>query len=279
MRIYLFALPFLLTGCIISGGTDPDPCEEDTLLDQEAPSVEYRDPFTGVCTYLGGGGGGGGGGGTCGDWGGSGDEAPAEPQAPGAFADWAVCYQTCEGLDEQSCLTTSACRAAYAIDPGGSQSFYECWGTAPSGPIQGGDCTALDAFACSLHDDCSAVHEVLEGVGDNGGFQLALGNFQNCIAEPGNPSDPGTCTGEILCDALVPDCPDDTVAGRKDGCYTGYCIPVDECESLAACSTLGEEECVQRSDCDGLYQGVDCTCVGDVCSCTSWLFDGCETAA
>lgn len=275
MRIHLFALPLLLTGCILTGGTDPDPCE-DMLLEDRAPSVEYRDPFSGACTYLGGGGGGGGGG-TCGDFGGgSGEEAPADPQAPGAFVDWAVCYQSCEGLDEQGCLTTSACRAAYVIDPGGSQTFYECWGTAPSGPIQGGDCTALDAFSCSLHDDCSAVHESFEAVGENGGFQLALGNFQSCIPEPGTVPDPGSCVGEISCDEAAPNCPSDTIAGRENGCYTGYCIPVNECDVLAACSSLQEEACVARNDCDGLYQGVDCTCVGDVCSCSSWDFEGCE---
>jgi hypothetical protein len=276
MRTLCLALPLLLTGCIISGGSDPKPCD-DILVDQ-APSIELRDPESGVCTFQGGGGGGGGGG-SCDDWGGGGDPTPSptEPQAPGAFLDWAACYQGCEGLDEQSCLTTSACRAAY-IDEGGVSSFYECWGTAPSGPIQGGACENLDAFACSLHDDCSAVHGILEAPGDNGGFTNAIGYFERCVPEPGTP-DAGECTGEVTCDALFPNCPADTLPGIRNGCYTGYCIPLDQCESLPACTTLPEDQCVARSDCEGLYQGVDCTCVGEVCSCTSWVFDGCESGA
>jgi hypothetical protein len=115
--------------------------------------------------------------------------------------------------------------------------------------------------------------------GGQDGFTLALGTFQNCIAEPGDINDPGECTGEVLCDEIGPDCPANTVPGIKDGCFTGYCIPLDECESLAACNTLAEDTCVARSDCEGLYQGVDCTCVGDVCSCVSWLYEGCDASA
>ncbi len=297
MRIHLIALPLLLSSCIITGGTDPDPCE-DILLEPAPPSIEYRDPVSGTCSFLGGGGGGGGGGGsggTCGDFGGGGtggsggidpsggddsgnSEEDPNPQRPGAFPDWAVCYQGCEGLDEQTCQTTYACRAAYVIEPGGSQSFYECWGTAQSGPIQGGDCELLDAYACSLHDDCSPVHSTLESPSGSGGLTIALGPFQNCIAEPGDVPDPGECTGEVLCDIIEPNCPANTTPGIKDGCYTGYCIPLDECAALANCSTLAEDSCVARSDCEGLYQGVDCVCEGDVCSCASWLFEGCDAS-
>ncbi len=275
MRTVLLALPFLLTGCLITGGTDPEPCYEATGPEDRAPSVDYRDPFSGMCDYIGDNWGQGGGGGSCDNWGGEGDSA--DPQSPSAFVDWAVCYGGCEALDEQTCLTTSACRAAYAIYPGGDQSFYECWGTAPSGPIQGGSCENLDAHSCSQHDDCSPVHSILEAVGEEGGFQIALGDFQNCIPEPG-AVDPGLCEGEVLCDAIAPNCPSDTIPGRRDGCWTGYCIPFAECESLPACSALEEESCVARTDCNGLYQGVDCTCVGESCTCASWLFEGCESS-
>ncbi len=277
MRLALLAIPLLLSGCFLYSGTDPEPCEEE-YYDRAPPSEEYRDPTSGTCSFLGGGGGGGGGGGTCGDYGGGSGSAEPTREAPGAFIDWAVCYGACEGLDEQTCLGTSACRAAY-IDEGGFNSFYECWGTAPSGPIQGGACEGLDAFACSLHDDCSAVHGILEAPGDGDRFINALGAFQNCIAEPGIGIYPGNCIDMVACDEAPPECPQGTVAGRLNGCWTGYCIPLDQCGALPECSTLAEEACVARDDCDGLYQGVNCTCAGESCTCESWDFEGCESAA
>lgn len=42
-------------------------------------------------------------------------------------------------------------------------------------------------------------------------------------------ADPGDCTGDVLCDALPPSCPADTVPGIRNGCWTWYCIPVSEC--------------------------------------------------
>ncbi len=45
---------------------------------------------------------------------------------------------------------------------------------------------------------------------------------------PVNP-DPGSCTGNLYCFAMPPACPANTVAGIADGCWTGYCIPSNEC--------------------------------------------------
>lgn len=275
MHITWLAIPLLLSGCIISGG-DTEPCENTRV--EEAPSqiIEYRNPESGACQDFGGGGGGGGE--TCGNWGGNNDQAdPIEPG--GAFLDWASCESQCEGLSEQNCLTTSACRVAYAIGLTGDQEFYECWGTAPSGPIQGGGCEGLDAYTCSQHDDCSPVHYLMEAFGGEGGFAISLGQFDHCIDEPGSNPDPGECVGQIACDSLAPECPLNTVPGILDGCWSGYCIPQDQCQGLATCDTLPEDQCVARTDCDGLYQGVDCTCVGESCTCASWDFEGCEEGA
>ncbi|MDX2086999.1 MAG: hypothetical protein SFX73_04070 [Kofleriaceae bacterium] len=51
--------------------------------------------------------------------------------------------------------------------------------------------------------------------------------YATCV--PVNGGDPGECTGEVLCDAIGPACPSGTVAGIKNGCYTGYCIPQAAC--------------------------------------------------
>src|SRR5262245_52433301 len=65
-------------------------------------SIEYRDPVSGTCQSFGGY--------DCTD--------PCQPcpgYAEGAAAqpDWAQCYQQCEGLDENTCKGTPACRAIY----------------------------------------------------------------------------------------------------------------------------------------------------------------------
>lgn len=47
--------------------------------------------------------------------------------------------------------------------------------------------------------------------------------------EPDDTNNPGECVGEVFCDSLPPMCPESTVAGRRDGCWTGYCIPLTAC--------------------------------------------------
>src|SRR5689334_16155942 len=118
----LLALLSLASGCTLYFGDDDD---DDCALYDEAYDSEPRDPSTGECQYFGGGGGG------CGL-----ENDGAEAPAP----DWASCYTQCEGLDEQTCIATAACRAAYLEDIGcgpgtdclppepGSNTFYGCWG-------------------------------------------------------------------------------------------------------------------------------------------------------
>jgi len=210
-------------------------------------SQEYRDPTTGQCQSFGGY--------DCAD--------PCQP-CPGtgaALPDWAQCYAGgCEGLGEAACKTTSACRAVYA-----GAAFHECWGVAQSGPVQGGNCAGLDAYACSRHDDCIARHA--EG--------SPIGQFMSCEAES-SVADPGSCVGTITCTTPEPMCPASTIAGRRNGCWTGYCIPYADCDQLPACSTLGEKDCIGRTDCQPLYHGNNCTCTMTGCTCQSWTFDACE---
>ena len=79
-----------------------------------------------------------------------------------------------------------------------------------------------------------------------------------------------------VCTELPPDCPDDTIAGVADGCFTGYCIPFSECEDLPACDQQLEAECIARPDCDPFYQGIGCTCDDFGCVCEEWVFDQCQ---
>lgn len=234
--------------CIAVTACDDQQC----LATPQADIVanELRDPLTGVCQPYGNGG--------CGD--------PCSPcetakEETEPYPDWASCYTSCEGLTESTCKSTSGCRAVYAAG-----SFHQCWATAPSGPIQGGTCAGLDAYACSRHDDCVAMHAA----------GSPIGTFMSCAAES-SVQDPGSCVGAITCTTPQPSCPANTLPGRANGCWTGYCIPIADCDALPSCEDLLERDCIGRSDCKPTYAGVNCTCTSTGCSCQSVVFDACET--
>ena len=144
IRTFAIAAIVLAAAC-----TDNNECDY-RLYGQGEPAIaanEVRDPSTGLCQainyppY------------DCND--------PCQPCPEYATGiaqpdpDWASCYSACESHDEASCKAAPGCRAAYA---GGA--FNACWAVAPSGPVQGGDCTTFDAHECSRHDDCVARHAV-----------------------------------------------------------------------------------------------------------------------
>jgi hypothetical protein len=337
MRLGLLVLPALLSsGCFLY--SDDDDCDYGGIPAGEALAAELRNPYTGLCEF----GGGGGGGGPC-DPQYEGEAPQPEPQ------DWAICYGGCEGLDELTCLATPACRAAYVSNCADwqgcseqSYTFFQCWGTAPSGAIQGGPCEGLDAYQCSRHDDCVARHYASSSCGGGTPAEGAdcapitdpsqVGVFQSCAAEPaqqqgcyedwecpsgqtcnseeiclpgpyscgtggeadalipcdnrcygycvpaGDP-DPGNCYEPALCDAVSPACPDGTLPGVRNGCYTGYCIPLAECpDDPPACDTLGESDCLANGNCTPHYQGVNCSMVDGVWTCEYYVFSYCGGA-
>lgn len=272
-------LPVLLALLVpMAGCYEDDECLY--AAEAAADAITYRNPDTGLCQALGGGGGGGGGSGTCGDWGGAASQGDAL-----ALPAWAECSTICDGLGEDACLGAEGCRAAYTTDcgpdalcdaPALEPAFLGCWGIAPIGAPPS-ECAGLDAFSCSAQSDCVAVHYTQEAFPNPG--DAPYGPFAYCGDEPGSDEpDPGSCTNDsdTMCDALPPECPPDTVPGIRDGCWTGYCIPVDQCEDLPACSSLSEPMCVGRSDCAPIYEGVDCTCDELGCTCADWMFSSCE---
>jgi Cys-rich repeat protein len=255
-------------GCALYFGDDTG----DDCTKVDVPAVGLRDPYNGQCEYTGGGGGG------CG--------APASgfEGAPVKQQDWATCYGACDALDENSCLAADGCRAIYTdalCDAIGCEHvFAACWGTAPSGPIRGGDCSAItDAYQCSLHDDCSAVHAP------------GPGNFESCIPEnatPGCYSDMDCPAGDV-CTASTeclppPGCDPSTGQVCPAVCY-GRCVPAPPpgCMSNADCAS--GEYCAKDPACLGGPIGCTGTCVAtpppacagaDENTCID-LIDGCWT--
>lgn len=147
--------------------------------------------------------------------------------------------------------------------------FGACWDIQPLPIVEGGGCSGLDAFTCAEHDDCSTLikqdadgnvffsqcqdeqpgGDVCAGVDCGAGQHCESECFPCdppagddaygcdntcepvCVADPPPPNDPGTCDGEVWCDvAALPACPDGTTPGIANGCYTGYCIPLADCD-------------------------------------------------
>ena len=249
-----------------------DPCVDTPNSRVPAdPIPPVRNPYSGQCETWGGGGGGGGGG-TCGEYEVQGDEAGQRAPMP----DWGLCYGYCETLNEDECLVDAQCRASYlSIDTADApvepqNPFNECWALSGGEPFQTSGCGTYDADECSRHNECVAIHNYrLEG---------GAGSFYLCADEP-TTANPGSCTGDVACATLPPECPTGTTPGINQGCWSGFCIPLDQCEQLPACAGNDEDRCVAASYCDPIYQGVNCVCEGDACTCESWDFQSCEDSA
>jgi hypothetical protein len=269
------------SGCHIYFGDDDDDDDDCQWGGAEEAPGDYapyflRDPYTGLCQDFGGGGGGG-----CDDPCGPCDydePAPGEDRAP--LPSWGECNNYCSGLDETSCLATAGCRGGYIetcidetnglCDYSQTKAFYECWAVDQTGPVVGGSCEGLDAWSCSQHDDCVAVHddgcdygggEVPPGGSDPGGsggaepdaLACGIGGFIQCAPE-GELQFP-ECDDNLDCaegsycnnfELCLPPPPD---GGNGDQCEScgvpqpcwGYCVPdqnVGTCYEPVYCDSL-----------------------------------------
>ena len=305
----LVACSALASGCQIYFGGDDDgddtPCDDGWRdgNDLAFPEQLLRNPYTGECVT------GGGGPGPCGD------ERPASGGAEAIWFDprWPVCESYCNSLGEDACVAADGCRAIYvdACPPGvqcfaGGVMFATCWATAQDGPVRGGDCTAItDAFECSQHDDCAAVHESEIACGPNDGCDTwPPTSFRSCTTEP-TVVNPGVCSSDLECPAdqhcdLVnycephPDCMPDQ--GCPPVCY-GKCVPdVDPPPPPPpppACEGLDEAVCIDMVDgcldwngqmscgdhkCEPIYSGSGCSCDASGCTCQEWTYETCRKA-
>ena len=268
-----------------AGCSSPKVCDTPTGVKAGVADLEYRDPASGQCQSFG---------------------TPCDnacgpcPGYAGVMPDWAPCYGACENETEAQCLADANCHAAYSDDPTPQPVFWGCWDLPPSGAITGA-CDGLDAQTCSEHSDCASLYT--GPVNQPAGFVPA---FEKCIAEPGAGSGPcagvscgagnecvvtpaaattpmcepttigGACTGTVTCAVAMPVCPSGTTAGIANNCYTGFCIPSSECAPPPCATLTTESACVARTDCDPVYQGTNCTCDKNGCTCQNETFLKCQ---
>jgi len=254
----------LLAGCDLyfDHNTGDDDCQYGPGY---APDWQARNPQTGDCESIGGG--------DCGGCGPCAELTIAQP-------DWGACFSPCEALDEASCLTTDACRAAYTeAVPDGQPAFRGCWAVAPSGPVHG-TCENLDAQECSRHDDCAAYYTENLGAGSAQFSRCAAEGFVSCFGdlECGPGAHCSTSDGECLpppgCTGGADACPA-VCAGRcvldNDSCSivdcgTGahceqQCHPCDSPDPTTTCDPICQPLCVPDQACDATTCPPNTECV------------------
>jgi hypothetical protein len=217
------------------------------------------------------------------DGGGGGGTEPGFPcsgeTADAANAQCAAgCYCSAEGVCEEAgfCGVDADCPEGYTCDDRSSCVPNTCESNAECGTgniCQDGQCVAT----CTCTNDAEA--------------QAVLGadshcdeNLSTCI--PG--ADPaGACVGEVTCNERAPNCGEGTVPLILDGCYTGSCRAIAQCEAAPVCESMQHlTDCSSRvDDCFVVATGTNCTTPGGGicnpgdtnCTCENFEFHSCET--
>jgi hypothetical protein len=131
---------------------------------------------------------------------------------------WGACAAVCNGLDEPHCLAQPSCRPARDWSQyytSAASDYIGCFPDDMFVDTSRTPCAGRNAQACTQSTLCTALY-----------VQTPSDQFKECI-----PKDQaaGSCTGAITCKSVKPTCPTSTIAGVKDGCWTGACIPAQFC--------------------------------------------------
>lgn len=120
-----------------------------------------------------------------------------------------------------------------------------------TGGMGGGPCE-VDAD-CQLHDDCCSCYGVPVGQDDGAcdemcdqtqckqiGIEKAVCRLGQCTTEKVD------CSSPVVCDSLPPECPEGTLPGISEGCWSGACVPVISCDAVPDCAACPDSQlCVE----------------------------------
>lgn len=278
----LSAVSALSGGCSLYLGHhhgDDDDCLVNAE-DDAAPSFRLRDPQTGQCSDFGYGGGGY----CCPD----GADCAEPANTPAIPSGWNSCSGPCEGLTEGACLATPSCHAAYFDgDQGVPPQFWQCWET--TGPYDigyanDGECSSLEAEACSHRDDCIHLFAPIGSPFEACAPEPTLATCDNTTCDSGahceqqctGPTCRAYCVPDVMCDLV--DCAGGAMCVETCDSTTRTCTAA--CVAPTACGALATEaDCKLRTDCDAIYKGTDCTCTPTVCTCAVETYDHCQERA
>jgi hypothetical protein len=195
-----------------------------------------------------------------------------------------------------SCTTNTDCAAGCFCQDGTCQEAGFCGDTQ-----QCPDGFHCDARSSCVPDTCSMDSDCLAGQACVGGMctttcvcsndrEAIAGGFGYCdearsTCMPG--TDPaGSCVGAVTCNTTAPTCAAGEVALIKDGCYTGSCRAIAQCDLAPTCAAITHEtDCLARTaDCTAVYIGHNCTnnmgqsCTSGSanCTCETFTFGACE---
>jgi hypothetical protein len=143
-----------------------------------------------------------------------------------------------------------------------------------------------DGWECDDRDSCvpPGTVEGCDVTGCENEDEVCDEETNECV-----PVDQSFCQAELNAECgAAPACALGSSAEIEDGCYTGECIPNNECSDGAPCSQLvGEGTCGDREDCSKVFRGLNCTDPGGLecdedeanCTCESFEYDHCEAAS
>ena len=142
---------------------------------------------------------------------------------------------SCEGLGAHECSRHHSCVARHsALEGTGCGAGNDCApefrraiGAFDHCAAEPGPQGCYGDHECSDGTRCNAAELCLPPPGCEPGAGCGGACYGYCVPA-GSGGRVGTCD-EAMCDAPTPMCPDGTVPGVADGCYTGFCIPKASC--------------------------------------------------
>jgi len=141
-----------------------------------------------------------------------------------------------------------------------------------------GFCEGLTEGDCKAADSCRAIY----GCTFDASGACTASTFAGCWGIP--PSGPVAGSSCVGLDAEECSRHNDCsavhqvnagVAGSFLYCTAEGDPPPPPPPPPPACTTLGERDCIGRTDCAPVYEGSDCSCTETGCGCVTWTFLSC----
>jgi len=207
------------------------------------------------------------------------DDGTCKPTNRGCMSDYDCPSGTVCDPAGQYCVPTQACDGGCPMGTRCDETRNTC---VPVGCTDDSQCAAgcycdEQTGTCAETSYCTADDQCPAG-------QYCDENRSTCM--PGTDPNAPSCGGAVTCDAAPPTCPAGQVPLIANGCYTGACRAIDQCDTPPVCEVINDEaHCLGRMDCTALYTGINCrdpqgnACTSGSANCTCERFQFAHCAA